>query len=72
MAHTNIEQHSAGFGLSAWIDRAKSHLRVMRARQAAYDQTYRELSYLSDRELSDIGLSRADIVTTARQAAAMA
>ena len=36
------------------------------AREAKYRQTVRELSALSDRDLSDIGLSRCDIVSVAK------
>ena len=69
MAHSLIASPSAAFGLSDWIERAKSHLRAARARRAAFDQTFRELSFLTDRELSDLGMSRADIVPTAKKAA---
>jgi uncharacterized protein YjiS (DUF1127 family) len=34
-----------------------------------YQETYRELSRLSKRELDDLGISRADIPAIARQAA---
>lgn len=36
---------------------------------ARYRQTLNELSRLNDRELADVGLSRADIVIAARMAA---
>lgn len=35
----------------------------------AYNRTYRELSKLSDRELSDIGISRYDITMIAEESA---
>ena len=35
-------------------------------RQNAYNRTRRELSNLSDRELQDLGISRADIGSIAR------
>jgi uncharacterized protein YjiS (DUF1127 family) len=38
-----------------------ARIRMIMARRAAYAQTRRELSALSDRELNDIGLSRYDI-----------
>ncbi|PWR03663.1 DUF1127 domain-containing protein [Meridianimarinicoccus roseus] len=44
-------------------------LRTQRARRAAFRRTYDELSVLNDRELNDLGISRADISTIARQAA---
>jgi uncharacterized protein YjiS (DUF1127 family) len=34
-----------------------------------YDESVRELSRLSDRELADIGISRSEITTIARQSA---
>ena len=39
------------------------------ARYRTYRQTMGELASLSDRELSDLGLTRADIGTVAREAA---
>lgn len=40
------------------------------AMRNAYNRTYRELSKLSDYELSDIGMSRYDIAEIARESAA--
>lgn len=39
-------------------------------RWMAYRETIRELSNLDDRELSDLGITRSEIETVARQAAA--
>lgn len=39
-----------------------------RARQRAYHQTRRELAWLSDRELADLGIMRCDIDRIARDA----
>ncbi|RYH04387.1 DUF1127 domain-containing protein [Salipiger sp. IMCC34102] len=39
------------------------------ARRAAYNRTYAELSSLTDRELSDLGLSRGMIRAVAQEAA---
>lgn len=44
-------------------------LRDHLARRAVYRQTVRELAQLSDRELSDLGLSRSSIRSTAYEAA---
>lgn len=41
--------------------------KVAKQRRAAYRQTVKELSSLQDRELNDIGISRADIHRLARQ-----
>lgn len=42
---------------------------AFRARRAVYAQTVAELSSLTDRELSDIGISRPMIASVAREAA---
>jgi uncharacterized protein YjiS (DUF1127 family) len=39
------------------------------ARRRVYNQTVFELSHLSDRDLSDLGLSRGNIADVAREAA---
>lgn len=43
--------------------------REANARRALYAQTLQELNALSDRDLSDLGMSRASIAHVARQAA---
>jgi len=43
--------------------------RETRARRAVYNQTFRELSALTRRELDDIGVARSDISDIAREAA---
>lgn len=40
----------------------------MRAQRRAYQQTRHELQWLSDRELSDLGIARCDIDRIAREA----
>lgn len=45
-------------------------IRAFFARRAIYKQTCKELNGLTDRELSDIGISRYDIVRIAEQSAA--
>lgn len=59
------------FGFANRFESAMDSLRLFRARRAAYRQTHYELSILSERDLADLGISRADIPTLARQAAAM-
>ena len=39
------------------------------ARRRVFNQTFYELNHLSDRDLSDLGLSRANIADVAREAA---
>lgn len=57
-------------GLSYRFDDAVEALRRFRARRAAFNQTYNELSVLSQRELDDLGIARSDIARIAREAAA--
>lgn len=45
-------------------------IKSFRARRAAFNRCFNELALLSDRELSDIGISRMDIPTIAAQEAA--
>lgn len=45
------------------------NLRAYRARRAIYNQTFAELSALSDRDLTDLGMSRYDIPAVSAQAA---
>lgn len=56
-------------GLSYRFDEAVEALRRFRARRAAFNQTYNELSVLSQRELDDLGIARSDIAQIARDAA---
>ena len=68
MAYVNSSR-AASFSLadrfSGYVAQFKAHL----ARRAEYNQTVRELLVLSDRELSDLGLSRNDIRSVAHEAA---
>ena len=63
------DTHGSGHGLFHALDRVRSAVRTARARRASYLRTYNELDILSDRELNDLGLSRADIARVARSAA---
>lgn len=60
----NVEL-SIGERIAAVID----NLREARARRRLYNQTVRELSALSNRELHDLGLHRAMITRVALEAA---
>ena len=51
------------------LHHAFAALQRARLRRAAYRQTHEELSQLTDRELNDLGFSRADIPAVARSAA---
>lgn len=58
--------------VSCWLSRASKAARAHGERYAAYRQTLRELNACSDRELSDMGISRFDVRRLAREAAALA
>lgn len=63
--NTSALKGAAIGGLGTLIDATKTRI----ARYRLYRQTVRELSALSNRELADLGLSRAMIPGLARQAA---
>lgn len=54
------------------ITHVRSAMRVYGRRYATYQQTVRELSACTDRELADMGISRFDVRRLAREAAALA
>ena len=59
--------------LSAYAEHAEQPSLFARLRQSfadyrAYQATYEELNALNDRELADLGLSRADVRDVAREA----
>ena len=56
-----ITQTSAGFGIVARLQDFVASYRAARAQQVEYNTTYRELDALTDNELADIGVRRADI-----------
>lgn len=64
-ADTHAAQNTFGARVSAWwagVKQENQRRRLMRT-------TYNELAVLSDRELSDLGLSRSDLGRIAREAA---
>jgi uncharacterized protein YjiS (DUF1127 family) len=74
MMSANAKAHSAFSGYDLDEATALNRVRRLYAKGAewwqehrAYNQTINELSALSDRDLSDIGISRADIPSIARQ-----
>ncbi|PKP63295.1 MAG: hypothetical protein CVT86_05600 [Alphaproteobacteria bacterium HGW-Alphaproteobacteria-8] len=73
MSATNITRTALGgvlpASLTAAIDGLRARYDAWARRRAAFNQTWRELDGLSDRELSDIGFSRSDIARIARDAA---
>ncbi|NOD92251.1 DUF1127 domain-containing protein [Ruegeria sp. HKCCD4884] len=66
VASTQTAPKSApAFGLNTLVENAKTRF----ARYRMYRQTVNELSYLSNRELADLGLHRSMIRRVAMQAA---
>ena len=67
MAYVNSRSASLGFSdrFAALVKSAKDAM----ARRRVYNQTVFELHGLSDRDLTDLGLSRANISEVARAAA---
>ena len=70
MAYANINAtRIGGFRLSAQIREFLGAVSQHAARQAAYRQTLNELRALTDRDLADLGIARADIRRIALEAA---
>ena len=55
-------------GIRSAFARTRAAIATARARRAAIQQTWSELESLNDRELNDLGISRADIPHIARTA----
>lgn len=69
MAYVNSRATSVGL-----IDRlisALTHVKAAIERRRLYVQTLDELNALTDRELADLGISRAKVADVAREAAYM-
>lgn len=69
MAYVNFTARAANVSLADRFSGILAQVKVMIARRAVFNQTVRELNVLTDRELADLGLSRFDIPTVAREAA---
>lgn len=69
MAYVNFTSRAANVTLADRFSGLLAQVKVMIARRAVYNQTVRELNVLTNRELADLGLSRYDIETVAREAA---
>ncbi len=64
MAHITA-RYEKSHSLLAWVRGVVGTLRESLERHRAFERVYGELSLLSDRELSDIGLTRSQIVQVA-------
>lgn len=69
MAYATHNTTSVQSGLSARIATLMVDLRARRARRKVFRDTVRELSMLSERDLTDLGLARSEIRRIAYQAA---
>src|SRR5574343_453161 len=69
MAYVNVTSRAANVTVADRFSGVLAQIKTMIARRAVYNQTVRELAVLTDRELADLGLSRFDIPTVAREAA---
>lgn len=69
MAYVNFTSRAANVTLGDRFSGLLAQVKTMIARRAVYNQTVRELNVLTNRELADLGLSRYDIETVAREAA---
>lgn len=69
MAYVNFTSRAANVTVADRFSGLLAQVKAMIARRAVYNQTVRELNVLTNRELADLGLSRYDIETVAREAA---
>lgn len=53
------------------LSRARAAIRTRMARRAEYNRVYNELASMSQRDLDDIGIARANIEDIAREAAGL-
>lgn len=68
MAYVN-SQRANGIGMTEWVGEVLAKWNEARERRSVYVRTLEELSSMSDRDLSDINLSRVQIEDVAREAA---
>ncbi|PRY80530.1 uncharacterized protein YjiS (DUF1127 family) [Yoonia maritima] len=71
MTHQNILHRHPFHSFAHAMDRIRANWAAQRKINAAYDETHRELSAMSTRELTDIGIDRADIPKVAAEAVSM-
>lgn len=69
MAYVN--SRSASLSISDRVAHVVKMVKDAVERRRVYNQTVRELSGLTDRDLTDLGLARANITDLAREAAYM-
>lgn len=64
-----ISTRSSGFSFAAFLANSVASVKAAFARRAIYTQTLAELNALTDRDLTDLGISRFEITGLAREAA---
>jgi uncharacterized protein YjiS (DUF1127 family) len=68
MAYAN-NSRAAAFGLADRFASFVASMKISAAKRNTYEKTVRELNALTDRELTDLGISRLSIEDVARVAA---
>ena len=68
MAYANTRSSASVSGSDRFFGLVKA-VKVVLAKRRVYSQTLFELNSLSDRDLSDLGISRSNITDVAREAA---
>lgn len=68
-ATANFDSGRGRADLTTLYGRVAARLHRLRARSRRYHQVYDELAAYRDRELADLGITRADIPAIAREAA---
>ena len=69
MAYASNSHSAASNGIAARFEGLLVDIKARIARRKVFNQTFRELSALSNRDLADLGLSRGEIRRVAYQAA---
>ena len=69
MAYATQTQHATGGSAWLWLGNLRTTLADRAAKHRLYRQTLSELASLTDRDLADLGIHRADIRDVAANAA---
>ena len=70
MAYLQSNETTTLAAFGAWLEELGATLKLRAERNARFRETYRELARLSDRDLADLGISRAMIRSVAWESAA--
>ena len=69
MAYASNTQNASQGGIAARVEALIVDVRARMARRKIFNDTFREMAQLSDRDLADLGLHRTEIRRVAWQAA---